>query len=135
MRRLTSILMILVLTLAGYNYYQIGQMRQELRTMRSKVQTAEKNLKINNADDLLVVLEKAKSHSTQAKELLAKGKTRRAKAELDESLKLIEKATKLSQNSGIYDTGRIIKALERIRREVGKAWIDFASESKKQEAK
>lgn len=133
MRRLSFMFLILVLAGIVYNYYQIVQVRKELRAIGQEVVVVESNQRVLvSGSELADILAEAKEHSERAGDLLSKGRTKQAKAELDKSLQLIEKALKLSEDGSVDLQHAVGQALSRIRAEAEKAWRDFSSEAKKE---
>lgn len=129
--RLSSVILILVLAAVGYNFYQVGQLRKELRAMGQEISAVESSRTSTVDVELVEAIASAREHGKNASDLLEKGKTKQAKTELDMSLKMMEKAFKLSDTGGREPGIGIDQALNRIRAEVEKAWRDFSSEAKK----
>lgn len=129
--RLTSMILILVLVAVGYNFYQVGHLRKELRAMGQEISAVENSRVVAVDVELAEAIASAREHGKKANDLLEKGKTKQAKGELDMSLKMMEKAFKLSDAGGRERGIGIDRALNRIRAEVEKAWRDFSSEAKK----
>lgn len=126
MRRLTSLLLVVVAFAAAWNFYQLEKMRQELREIRAKVHveksTAAKDGGAKSDDGLLVVLAQVKKHSKSAKTLIAKGDYKKARQELDTSLRRLERASELSTELAADAESGLGKVWSQVRYKVHKTW-------------
>lgn len=110
MRRLFSVLfMIALLAVVGFNAWQVSLMRREVADLKEQVAALRASGKGGSAEAStpLSLVDKARKHAAQAKQYMAKGDLKRAKTELDESLRLMQRA---GQDAGTPYKERIEKA-------------------------
>jgi len=133
MRLLGWLLVILALVGVGSNYYQIGQLRRDLRAVKGEVSAVE--VASGDPAEIRAALDEAERHSARARKLLAQGKTQLARKELDEGLEMLEKAVGLSRRLDSGGGSGLGKAWDRVRVEIEKAVRDTISEAKKSETR
>lgn len=93
---LVPILLVGMTALAGYNYLEITRLKGELTEIKAKVHY--KGSEKTGQPDLLTELAVVKQHTAEAKNLIASGQVKRARLELDKSLKKLDAASKTSQD-------------------------------------
>lgn len=113
MRCLTPIAIVALVALlgvSGYNLWQIREMKKEISSIKVGVYNS-------GSQDLIAALASAKKHAVNARELMAKGKTKSAQAEIDESLKSLERAAAISRtieaDDKKIDLGPAISTIQR----------------------
>jgi len=100
-------LVILVAIVFG-NAREISRMKKEIADLQTQVAALQAHKgKPSEAADSSAVISKAGKHAAMAKEYLAKGDFKRARKELDESLRLMQRA---GQDTGSSYKDRIEKA-------------------------
>lgn len=100
--------MLALLAVVLFNAWQVSLMRREVAGLKEQV-AALKAAKggSQEASTPLALVNKARKHAAQAKEYMLKGDLKRAKVELDESLRLMQRA---GQDTGTPYKERIEKA-------------------------
>ena len=109
MRRLFSALfMMALLAVVLFNAWQVSLMRREVADLKAQV-AALKTHKggSEEASGRIALVNKARKHAALAQEYMRKGDLKRAKAELDESLRLMQRA---GQDTGAPYKEKIEKA-------------------------
>lgn len=130
MRCLTSLVLVVlvaVLAIAGYNYWQNGRMRGDLEAIRARV-VHPGGRPAPDRQDLLTALAQAKDHATRARELIAAGQARRARLELDRSLQKLDRASSLSKDIAADAGSGLGAAWSAVRTEVEKAWNEICTQ-------
>jgi len=127
---LVFVVLLVVLAFAGYSYWQNNRMKGGLEAIKSKV-VRPAGRPAGSRQDLLTALAEAKLHTTRARELLASGHAKRARFELDKSLRKLERASSLSQDIAADAGSGLGATWTAVRKEVEKA----ASEISRQIAK
>jgi len=131
MRRLSSLVLVAAIALVGYNYYQVSRLREDLRLISRKISAQGAGRESHKGGSLLVVLAKARDHSERARSLLARGRYRQARDELDKGLSMIERASELSRDLRADAESGLGRMWKRVRDEADKGWRDIVSEVKK----
>lgn len=126
---LRAVVFVVLILLVGYNYWQINQLRSELAAIKTKVHSGK--AADEEHQDLLTSLGLVKEHTARAKELLSKGQPERARAELDKSLRKLEKASDLSQDIAVDAARSLGAAWVVVKREAESAWKGFSSQNGK----
>lgn len=120
------IVMLALVALAGYNYWQINQLRSELAAIKSKVHRGEAD---SNEQDLLTALASVKEHTARAKEMISNGQMGRARAELDKSLRRLENASALSRDIAADTARGLGEAWQTVHSEIESAWKELSANS------
>ena len=121
---LAAVALVVVVALAGYNYWQIGRLKSELAGIKAKVHSG--RAAAGNQQDLLTALAAVKRHTSRARQLLGAGQMGGARLELDKSLQNLEEASALSQDIAA-DAGHGLGAVWlAVRREVQSAWKELS---------
>jgi len=101
--------MIALLAAIGFNAWQVSLMRREVADLKAQVAALKAHAKGGSPESTgtLALVNKARKHAAQAKEFMLKGDIKRAKVELDESLRLMQRA---GRDTGTPYKERIEKA-------------------------
>lgn len=88
-----------LLGMTAYNTWQVRLLRTEVTALRQEVEALKKGneMPVNSALDSLELVLKARKHADLAKKHIADGEFKKARVELDESLRLMKR---FSQTSG-----------------------------------
>ena len=117
--------MVIVLALAGYNWWQIVGMREDLAGIKEKVYKG--NLTNDGKEDLLTALASSKHHAQRAKEYMSKGQNARARAELDYCLRKLDSASVLSREIAVGAGRGLGETLSGIRKQMENAWNELST--------
>lgn len=85
--------MLALMAVVLFNAWQVSLMRREVADLKKQVAALEAHKgRSPEASGAIALVNKARKHAAQAKQYMLKGDLKRAKVELDESLRLMERA-------------------------------------------
>lgn len=121
----SKLLILLLLILVGYCMWQIASLKREVAQLRVQVAQCKAQLRGPvRGMGARSLIEDALSHADQAKRYLMSGNPKRARAEWDESQRLMERA-------GRNVTDPSVSAFQNVQRKLDdlqKMWKDFMSD-------
>lgn len=123
---LLGVVLVAVLGFMGYNYTQINQLRGELAQVKAQVHRTE--VSPSDKQDLVTSLTSVREHTARARQMLAKGQTARARAELDKSLNALDNASTISRSIPEGSDGELISKWMTAQKEIEKAWKEISKQ-------
>ncbi len=131
MGRLGCLLALVILLVVAWDQYRIEKMRKEISNISSKVHVQRSSgLRDRGESDLVTSLAKAEGHTRRAKELLKKGKTAQAQAELDRALQYLRSANEVSTDI-VGDTAKFLgQARDRAIKVFQDTWREISEQAK-----
>jgi hypothetical protein len=126
------IALIAVLALTGYNHWRIGQIYNDLNTVKTRLHINEP-ISAGEPTNLADALNQAEQHAQQARKLLSKGKNNAARLELDKSLRKLEKAGELSRE--IPESSSLDKTLSTVQKQIQGTLEGLSKEAIRQKSK
>lgn len=130
MKQFGLLIALVALVLGLYNAWQLSQIKDQMRALRAKSATVAKAAQPDEPG-VQELLARAQNHSAKAKQLMAKGDSKAARAEMQKSLEALRKAEGIAsaQTNGLRDT------FESARKKLEGALSYFGSESNPKPAK
>ncbi|MDO8587700.1 MAG: hypothetical protein Q7T82_11745 [Armatimonadota bacterium] len=129
MRRFGTLLLLLVAALAGYTYWQVTRLQADVAELKAAVARRQYQKAAPAAEDARRLLAEATQGLRRARTALDRGQTRKARRELDGSLrKLAEVSKMVNRNVG---NGELTEAWRELKSQMDRLWKQFAKESKR----
>ena len=110
MQRLIFVLLApAILVLVAYNVWQVSMLRGEVAGLKTQMAALKGNVPASGSAEGVSLIAEAREHAERARKHIADGQLKRARTELDKSLRLMQRFSETSRSSARG-------ALERMRR-------------------
>ncbi|MDH7602969.1 MAG: hypothetical protein QHI38_12555 [Armatimonadota bacterium] len=131
MGRLGCLLAALILLVVAWDQYRIEQMRKEIGNISNKLHVQRSGRLVRGTgSDLVTSLAQAESHMRRAKELVKKGKTAQAQAEIDRALQYLQSANKVSTDIAGDAAKFLGQARDRAMKVFQDTWREISEQAK-----
>jgi len=130
MRRMGCFGMLVVILLAVivYDQWMIEQLRGEVAAIASKVHATKASKAAGQQLDLMTTIAEAEKYTRQAKELMSSKRVAQAQAKLDNALRKLNSANRVSKDIVGHTAQFLGKAKDNAVRAFQQAWKDISEE-------